>query len=358
MTIYKNAFGANELVALEIKEDRCYLDVNSPIMSLRISFDVDQQSDTAEQLVMEADRLLAFLKGGTTDILTLTSGKNHNLVIGKTRLSVPKSNITIRAWGMLSNKSNETTVKSAHLFAQIAKTITPFSTGGHYGILDSLCIRRRKDSLEIVGTDGFRIGVVHIKDSGLEVLNDIDVIVPNDVLFVLTRLVKSDEPCSIYLSVKLFRMEVKYNELKIEVAASPVEGKYPNIQPLLSAPPDHEWEVEATAINQYCTLHKTVATNKRTANAQFTFKDEAIEMTTEGESPMDSVIGSVERVHGTGDHQISLSLKFILDAISLIALNGTEKIKIGISTKTNLVWLRADSTNPDVKTMAVIVPMT
>ena len=38
--------------------------------------------------------------------------------------------------------------------------------------------------------------------------------------------------------------------------------------------------------------------------------------------------------------------------------NGVERIKMGISSKTNLVWLRADSANTSVKTMAVIVPMT
>jgi hypothetical protein len=48
----------------------------------------------------------------------------------------------------------------------------------------------------------------------------------------------------------------------------------------------------------------------------------------------------------------------VLDAVNLIALNGNERIKFGISTQTNLVWLRADSTNASVKTMAVVVPMT
>lgn len=357
LTIYKSAFGANEQVAVEVKANTCYLDVNNQTMSLRISFEVDEQSDMPSQLVIEADRLLAFLKGGSEDTLEINSKKNHTLKLGRTKLSVPMQNMEVRAWGMLSPKADETTITSAHLFAQVAKTITPFSTGGHHSVLDSICIRRRKNDLEILGTDGFRIGIVHLTNDGLDKINDIDVIVPNDVLFVLSRLVKSDEPCSIYVADKLFRMEVAFNELTIEVAAAPVEGQYPNIQPLITAMPDHEWEMSATDLNQRCNLHKTVASNKRTANAQFTLKGECVEITSHGESPIDSVVGDVVRVQGTDNKEVNLSLKFVLDAINLIVLNGSDKIKVGISSAKNLVWFRADSANPSVKTMAIVVPV-
>jgi DNA polymerase III sliding clamp (beta) subunit (PCNA family) len=207
-----------------------------------------------------------------------------------------------------------------------------------------------------VGTDGFRIGVVHITDDGLDELNDIDVVVPNGVLTVLTRLVKSDEPCSIYMTDDLFRLEVGYGELSLEVVACPITAEYPDIYKLLQKQPDNEWEVGATDLAQYCGLHRTVGTNKRTADAKFTLRDNTIEMATGAE--VNSTISLVERLKGAGDMDVNLSLKFVLDAVNLIALNGNERIKFGISTQTNLVWLRADSTNASVKTMAVVVPMT
>jgi DNA polymerase III sliding clamp (beta) subunit (PCNA family) len=360
LTIYKSTFGISELVAIEVKNDRCYMDVNSMTMSLRISFDVDKQPDSVSQLIIEADRLLGFLKGGKDDILGLTTKKNHVLTIDKTKLSVPliAEGYEIRAWADLATKKNPVTIKSAHLLAQIAKTISPFATGGHHGVLDSIIIRRVKKELEIVGTDGFRIGVVHITDVGLDELNAIDVVVPNSVLDVVCKLVKSDEPCSIYVADNLFRMEVSYGKLSIEVVACPVTAEYPNIYPLLAQPPDHEWELNATDLAQYCGLHRTVGTNKRIAEAKFTLKDETIDMMTPGESEINSTIGMVERIKGSGDMEVNLSLRFLIDAINLIILNANERIRLGICTKTNLIWLRADSTNDSVKTMAVIVPMT
>jgi DNA polymerase III sliding clamp (beta) subunit (PCNA family) len=356
LTIYKSAFGMNELVAIEVRNNRCYMDVNSTTMSLRVSFDVPAQPDTKAQLVMEADRLLGFLKGGKDDLLGVTTKKTHMLSIDKTKLSVPLVAYEVRSWSELAAKTNPTTITSAHLFAQIAKTITPFATGGHHGVLESVCIRRNGKDLQLVGTDGFRIGVVHITDDGLDELNDIDVVVPNGVLTVLTRLVKSDEPCSIYMTDDLFRLEVGYGELSLEVVACPITAEYPDIYKLLQKQPDNEWEVGATDLAQYCGLHRTVGTNKRTADAKFTLRDNTIEMATGAE--VNSTISLVERLKGAGDMDVNLSLKFVLDAVNLIALNGNERIKFGISTQTNLVWLRADSTNASVKTMAVVVPMT
>jgi len=357
LTIYKSAFDTSGLVAIEIKNDRCYMDVNGQIMSLRVSFEVDKQPDTKSQLVMETDRLLGFLKGGNGDELGLTTKKTHTLSIDKTNLSVPLSVYEVKSWASLGVKKDPTTITSAHLFARIAKTITPFVTGGHHGVLDSICIRKNKNELEIVGTDGFRIGVVHITDTALDELNDINVIIPSTVLGILSKLVKSDEPCSIYVVDDLFRMDIEFGKLSIEVVACPVVSAYPNIYKLLQAQPDHEWELNATDLIQYCGLHRTVGTNRRTADAKFTLRDDSIKMITPGESEVNSTIGSVERLKGTGDMEVNLSLRFVVDAVNLIALNGSERIKMGICMKTNLVWLRADSTNPSVKTMAVVVPM-
>jgi len=360
LTIYKSTFGMNELVAIEVKDNRCYMDVNQSTMSLRVSFDVDKQPDSVSQLVVEADRLLGFLKGGKDDILGLTTKKNHVLTIDKTRLSIPliAEGYEIRAWANLAKKKNPVTIKSAQLLAQIAKTVGPFATGGHHGVLDSVIIRRTNKELEIVGTDGFRIGVVHVTDAGLDELNDIDVIVPNSVLDVVCKLVKSDESCSIYVADSLFRMEVSYGKLSLEVVACPVTAEYPNIYPLLAKQPDHEWELNATDLAQYCGLHRTVGNNKRIAEAKFTLRDKAIDMVSPGDSEINSVIENVQRVKGTGDMEVNLSLRFLIDAVNLIVLNASERIKLGICTKTNLVWLRADSTNDSVKTMAVVVPMT
>lgn len=360
LTIYKGTFGLNELVAIEIKNNRCYMDVNQLTMSLRVSFEVPKQPDSVSQLVIEADRLLGFLKGGKDDILRLTTKKNHVLQIDKTKLSIPLPSdvYTIRGWAGLGKKKDPVTITSAHLFAKIAKTVGPFATGGHHGVLESVIIRRVKDELEIVGTDGFRIGMVHITDTGLDVLNDIDVIVPNTVLDVLGRLIKSDEPCSIYVVDNLFRLEVNYDNLLLEIVACPVTAEYPNIYPLLAKHPDHEWEVNATDLAKYCGLHRAVGSKKRIAEAKFTLGETTIGMVTPGDSEIKSVIGDVKRVKGDEDIEVNLSLRFVIDAINLIVLNGNERIKIGISKKTNLVWLRADSANDSIKTMAIIVPMT
>lgn len=351
LTIYKSAFGASELIAIEIKSNVCFIDVNNTTMSLRMSFDVDKQADTKEQLVIEADRLLQFLKGGASDTISLSTKKNHTLTIGKTKLTIPISNYKIRAWGLLKSKQKPTVITSAHLFAQIAKNITCFSTGGHYGVLESICIRRVQDDLEIVGTDGYRIGVVHITDNGLDKLNDIDTIVPNTVLSIMCRLVKSSEPCSLFVADDLFRLETTYDTLKIEAAAPQVKEAYPNITPLVSVPPDIEWEVNATDLIRDCNLHKTVG--NKIAKAEFKFNEDNIEISSEG---MHSIIPDVIRKHDE-DYTVNLSLKFVMDAVNLISLNSNERIRLGLSKKTNLIWVRANSGNNSVKTMAVIVPI-
>jgi len=358
LTIYKSAFGMNQMVAIDVESNRCYMDVNTPTIALRITFDVENQPDTTAQIVIEADRLLGFLKGGTSDVLMIKTKKTHILTLGKTKLSIPLVAYEVRSWAGMAKKKNPVTITSAHLFAQVAKTIIPFATGGHHGVLESICIRRHKDELEIVGTDGFRIGVVHITDDGLDELNDIDVIIPNAVLSVLAKLVKSDEPCSIYVADKLFRLEVAFGNLSINVVASPVTSEYPNIYPLISVPPNHEWELNASDLAQYCGLHRVVGQNKRIAEAEFTLRGTTIDMSTEGESEINSVIEAVEHIQGDDDQSVKLSLRFMIDAVNLIALNGSERIKMGISSKTNLIWLRADSNNDSVKAMAVVVPMT
>ena len=357
LTIYKSVLGVNEKVAIDVRSNRCFIDMNDSAMAIRISFDVDQQAASTNQLTMEADRLLSFVKGGKSDLLNWSTKKTHSLMIDKMRLSVPIKEYETRSWTTLGEPTDPTEVTSAHLFAQIAKTITPFSRGGYHNILESVCIRRKGKQLELLSTDGFRIGIVHITGDGLDELNDIDVIVPNKVLDVLVKLTKSDEPCKLFMSDKLFRLEVEHDGLFIEIAAAPIISAYPDVSPLLSKQPDHEWKVAATDLVQYCNLHKTVETNKRMATAEFVLFDDKIAMETKGNSEANSIIEGVKRLKGSGNYSIKMALRFMVDAIDLVALNGSEEIKIGVSTQSKMMWLRADSTNTSLKTMAIIVPI-
>ena len=98
LATYKASFGSDTFVAMRVKDNKCYMETNESIMTLHMTFDLEDQDDVDEPLVIETDKLLSFLKGSTSDVLKWSFNVTHNLRIDKTRLKIAKRHYSFREW--------------------------------------------------------------------------------------------------------------------------------------------------------------------------------------------------------------------------------------------------------------------
>lgn len=355
LVICKNAFHGNVPVEVQILDDKCYVMANSDLMALRISFDTEESEAFPKQFGDDVSKLIGFLKGMSEDFIEFKANAACTTKLGSAKLKLAFLDIPGYSWDTLPEIRDGIEIKDLTPFSQAAKALMPFVTGSHFGVLSNVKLEIGSNKAEMLGTDSFRIGRVSFGDTAVVSSRSLDILVPNNVLSVFERLLKIGKSAKIDMRENCFRMQVDCDTLIVEVSAARVEGNYPNVKPLMNSIPDVEWELDATELARFCSLHKTVS-DERLTPATIQLKKDTIHVT-DNDSKMTSEIGDVKRTIGQHDETIGISLKYILDAINLVALQGSEKIKLGISKKTRLIWFYAADDDVKYKTVAIVVPM-
>lgn len=286
------------------------------------------------------------------------------LKANSSRLSVPKIDESIFSqWDVDENYPIQIEIAKGGLLGSLAGPIEDIL--GPYANVRGMQISANNNEVVILASDGFRIYRAIIKDSGLIKADNIVGILPTKVLKFFKDLDGSELPLGIGMKDNSYLIKAGVKDLTLEVNGSSIPSKYPDVVSRFASKPDHRFLILASRLKKEVDLHQALSQDK-VPTGIFQFTETGISIETKGNKQVSNShidLGEeYEILERTEDIKIAIRLRYLLDALKFISALNSDKIEIGIATKTTgLIWIQpAKETqllHPEMEVIGVIAPV-
>ena len=360
LTLLNSGFGRTSDLTIKFGEEVCTLTSLDPTLTISIGVPVDNKDNLpGKELRIQIEKLQGFLKGISDDKVEFKEEKKTHAVKGaSSKIKQPFSAEKQPEMEELDPEKGHVAFPNSLILCSLAKALMPIIRGSINTIMLGAHVKTENNKVLIHGTDSFRLARVEYSADEIETVGEMDIILPLQALIVLERFGGNEDPVLLIAHDNKYQIDLSDGDLTVTLVGPQVAGTYPAVDALLTSEPKLEFEIGSTELTQKCKLHRATAMSERTLHGKFESKSDTLFISTLSTTSINSSIEEgFKKTTGEGELDVTLTFKYMLDAIALVAVAGSEKIKLGLSDETKFVWIRPCDETEGLKIACVIAPV-
>ena len=300
------------------------------------------------QVTLNAKKLFDILRELPSEEVHLTKEDNHwvTLRCGKSKFRLP--GMPSQDFPPFPEFSQESLLEfsSKLLKEMIRKTFFAQSPDETRQVLNGLLLERESGKVNMVGTDGHRLAVIH-RDLGDAAKGDkLSYLIPKKALAELMKLVEDEEAT--------FSFSAKNNHLAFMqgdqvIVSRKIDGKFPNYQQVI--PTNNKLQVQVNRdVLQHALKRVALLADEKSKMVRFDVQSGNITLTTDttelGEAREEIAIS-----YSGEDVSIGLNAKYVLDVLNVI---DDEEVVLNLKDKNSSCLI---TSNKDKDYQSIVMPM-